>query len=518
LKEYLLGIDIGTTGSKVLIIDDRGKVAARAKEEYPVHIPHRLWAEQDPSDWWRATRAGIHNVLSRSRIKPGQISAVGLTGQMHGLVSLDRQGKVTRPCIMWNDQRTARQCQTILRRVGLKNLLKLTGNTVLPGFTLPKILWIRDQEPAGYDRIANIMLPKDYVRFMMTGAILSDVADASGTALFDVGRRRWSEEMIKIFKIPRTWLPVVTESPVVSSRVSRSGSRATGLRVGTPVIAGAGDQAAQAVGTGIVDESYASVTIGTSGVVFAACRTFRTEPAGRLHAFCHAVPGRWHLMGVMLSAGGSLRWFRDTLAMTELAEARIRNADVYDLITRQAAKARPGSDGLIFLPYLAGERTPYADPDARGVFFGLSLLHNKNHLGRAVIEGVTFGLLDSLNLLRQAGIRVRKIRISGGGSRSCFWRQLISDIFGMEAATVNITEGAAYGAALLAGVGCGVFPNVQAAAGQAVRVRFIHKPGPERRIYPDYYQRYKSLYKLLAAEFKDLTKVVDKHRVVKDNH
>lgn len=518
MRTYLLGIDIGTTGSKVLLIDEQGKVAACVNGEYPIHMPRRLWVEQNPSDWWRAARAGIRTCLDQCRIEPGQIAAVGLTGQMHGLVSLDRRGKLIRPCILWNDQRTAHQCEAILRRIGLKKILALTGNTVLPGYTLPKILWIKDNEPSAYDRIKHIMLPKDYIRFMMTGAIMSDVADASGTALFDVGQRRWSEEMIKLLKIPRTWLPAVTESPVVSSCVSRAGSRATGLLSGTPVIAGAGDQAAQAVGTGIIDEPSASVTIGTSGVVFAATRTFRTEPSGRLHAFCHAVPGQWHLMGVMLSAGGSLRWFRDTLAPKELAEARVRGVDAYELLTREAAKVRPGSDGLIFLPYLAGERTPYTDPDARGVFFGLSLRHQKEHLCRAVIEGVTFGLLDSLNLLRQTGIRIRKIRVSGGGSRSHFWRQLISDIFSLGVETVTTTEGAAYGAALLAGVGCGIFPNAQAAVERAVRIRHTHKPGPASRIYPDYYRRYKSLYTSLASEFKELSKVVDKRQSDKDNH
>ena len=422
-----------------------------------------------------------------------------------------------RPCILWNDQRTARQCRIMLRRIGLKKILEMTGNTVLPGFTAPKILWVRDEEPAAFNRIANIILPKDYIRYMMTGAISSDVADASGTALFDVRRRRWSEEMIRSLGIPRNWLPMVTESHVVSSRVSHAGSRATGLLSGTPVIAGAGDQAAQAVGTGIIDEPSASVTIGTSGVVFAASRSFRSEPSGSLHAFCHAVPERWHLMGVMLSAGGSLRWFRDTLAWKELTKSRNQRVDVYDIITREAAKARPGSEGLIFLPYLAGERTPYADPDARGVFFGLSLRHEKSHLSRAVMEGVTFGLRDSMDLLRKAGIHTRKIRVSGGGSRSHFWRQMVSDIFDLPAETVTITEGAAYGSALLAGVGCGVFPDAQAAVDRAIRVRKVHKPGPARRIYPDYYRRYRSLYATLAAEFKALTKVVDKSQADRDN-
>jgi len=517
LKEYLLGIDVGTTGAKVLLIDDRGRVADCVVGEYPVHMPRPLWTEQNPSDWWRAARWGIVGILDRSGIKPRQIAAVGLTGQMHGLVPMDRRGKVIRPCILWNDQRTIRQCQTILRRIGPKRILELTGNTVLPGFTLPKILWIRDQEPNAYERIAKIALPKDYIRLMMTGVVASDVADASGTALFDVGRRRWSDEMIRTLNIPRAWMPTVTESTVVSSRINQAGSRATGLLVGTPVIAGAGDQAAQAIGTGIIDEPSTSVTIGTSGVVFAASRTFRAEASGRLHAFCHAVPDRWHLMGVMLSAGGSLRWLRDILFPSGSPADNRRKTDIYDLMTRQASRVEPGSEGLIFLPYLAGERTPYVDPDARGVFFGLSLRHRSSHLIRSVMEGVTFGLLDSLNLLRRSGIRARRVRISGGGGRSDFWRQMISDIFGLATETVKITEGAAYGSAILAGVGCGIYPDVTAAVDRVIKVRAIHRPGIESRFYKDYYRRYRSLYSSLAAEFKELTEVVDKRGEVKDN-
>lgn len=516
MNDYLLGIDIGTTGAKVLLIDAGGRVRAVAFHEYPMFMPQPFWAEQNPADWWRAAVRGIRQVLSRGRIGPGRVAGVGLTGQMHGLVLLDRRGSVIRPCIMWNDQRTGAQCRTIIQKIGMTNLLKFTGNTVLPGFTAPKILWVRDHDSACYQRIAKFLLPKDYVRFMLTGGVLSDVADASGTGLFDVRNRRWSDEMFKALKLPQAWRPGVTESPAISGRVSRAGARATGLLAGTPVIGGAGDQAAQAIGAGVVDEPSVLVTIGTSGVVFAASRTFRSHPQGRLHAFCHAVPGVWHLMGVMLGAGGSLRWFRDSLTDPETRAARTRGRNVYDRITAAASKITPGSEGLIFLPYLTGERTPYTDPDARGVYFGLSLMHTRRHLARAVIEGVSYGLLDSFNLLRRLGVNVKKIRVSGGGARSAFWRQVIADVFNLEAVTVEVTEGAAYGAALLAGVGSGIFPDVPKAVRMTVKIRRINRPGPNRRIYPEYYRLYRSLYKALAQEFKKLARILDKPRVGMD--
>jgi xylulokinase len=509
--EYLLGIDVGTTGSKALLIDSRGEIRGSATTEYPMHTPQPLWAEQDPEDWWSATVRSIRQVLESSQVQAQQVAAVGLTGQMHGLVLLDRAGKVLRPCIMWNDQRTALQCAAITERVGLERLLEWTGNPVLPGFTAPKILWVQENEPEVYRQIAHILLPKDYVRFRLTGALASEVSDASGTSLFDVRRRAWCTEMLDALAVPREWLPEVTESPVVSAQVHAEAARATGLLEGTPVVGGAGDQAAQAVGTGVVHEGIVSVTIGTSGVVFAASEQYRVEPQGRLHAFCHAVPGKWHLMGVMLAAGGSLRWYRDALGEAEKAEAQAKGRDPYDLLLEPAARIPAGCEGLLFLPYLSGERTPYPDPHARGVFFGLMLRHTKAHLTRAVLEGVSYGLRDSLELMKALGLRVEQVRASGGGARSSLWRQILADVLGTQIATVNVTEGAAYGAALLAGVGAQLYPSVEAACQQVVRITGTTVPGPASNVYGDYYPRYRALYAALAPEFRELARVVERH-------
>lgn len=502
---FLLGIDIGTTGAKALIIDAHGKVHASVLTEYPVSTPRPLWAEQNPDDWWRATIKSTRSALRESKVAASNIAGIGLTGQMHGLVLLDADGNVLRPCIMWNDQRTASECEFITKEVGRKRLLELTGNPVLPGFTAPKILWVRKHEPSTYSRVAKILLPKDYVRYRLTHSFLSDVSDASGTSLFDVGKRCWSKEMISELKIPGTWLPDVTESFVASSSVSSAASKETGLSEGTPVVAGGGDQAAQAVGTGIIDEGAVSVTIGTSGVVFAASRHYRIEPEGRLHAFCHAVPGMWHLMGVMLSAGGSLRWYRDKLGDVERRYSKEHNRDAYDLLIDPAAKVPAGSEGLLYLPYLSGERTPYPNPNARGVFFGLSLRHTKAHLTRAVLEGVAFGLRDSLELMRSLGIIFNHVRASGGGARSTLWRQIMSDIFGTTIITTNVTEGAAFGAALLAGAGTGVYENIAAACGTVIKSTQETHSGSDQRVYEAYYPLYRSLYSSLVSQFDEIT-------------
>jgi len=356
-----------------------------------------------------------------------------------------------------------------------------------------------------------VLLPKDYVRYRLTGGFFSEVSDASGTSLFDVARRRWSAEMLEALEVPREWLPEVTESPVVSARVSAQAAGETGLLEGTPVVGGGGDQAAQAVGTGIVAEGVVSATLGTSGVVFAASDAYRVEPQGRLHAFCHAVPGTWHLMGVMLSAGGSFRWYRDALGDPERAQARQAGRDPYDLLTEAAAGVPAGSEGLLFLPYLSGERTPYPDPHARGVFFGLTLRHSKAHMTRAVLEGVSYGLRDSLELMRALGLSIEQVRASGGGARSPLWRQMLADVFGTPIVTVDVTEGAAFGAALLAGVGAGVYASVAAACDAAIRVTGRTEPGPAVPVYADYYPRYRALYPALAPEFEAIARVVSQH-------
>ena len=508
----LLGIDIGTSGSKAVLIDTAGSVLASATVEFPMFTPRPLWAEQNPADWWTATVQAVCLVLKRSAIKPEQVAGVGLTGQMHGLVLLDARGEVLRPCIMWNDQRTGPQCAAITETIGAQRLLELTGNPVLPGFTAPKIVWVREREPDVYNRAAHVLLPKDYVRYRLTGEYATEVSDASGSALLDVRHRRWSGEVLAALDIPADWLPKCNESPVVSGRISAEAAEETGLLPGTPVVGGAGDQAAQAVGSGIVRQGIVSVTLGTSGVVFVASEDFLLEPEGRLHAFCHAMPGAWHLMGVMLAAGGSLRWLRDTLGKEEVAQAAATGADIYDLLTAQAASVPAGSEGLIFLPYLSGERSPHPDPDARGVFFGLTLRHGKGHMMRAVLEGVAYGLRDSLELARGMGLRIEQVRASGGGSRSPLWKQILADVFDAEILTTNATEGAAFGAALLAGVGMGGYRDVAEAAERTVQVTGRTEPGPDSAVYADYYPRYRALYPALKEQFKMLAEVAARHQ------
>lgn len=507
---YLLGIDVSTTATKALVIDERGAVIATASDEYEFFTPRPLWAEQNPADWWRAGVNVIRRVLEK--IPARKIAGVGLTGQMHGLVLLDAQGNVLRPCIMWNDQRTGKQCDEITQCAGgTQNLLRMIGNPVLPGFTAPKILWVREHESQVYARAAHVLLPKDYLRYKLTDAYATEPSDASGMALLDVAKRNWSDELLNALDIPRAWLPDVYESPVVSAKISARAARETGLLEGTPVVGGGGDQAAQAVGTGIVQEGIVSATLGTSGVVFASSDSYRLEPHGLLHAFCHAAPNKWHLMGVMLSAAGSFRWFRDALGKSESEKAKAKNKDVYDVLTQEAALARAGCEGLIFLPYLTGERTPYPDPDARGVYFGITLRHGKPEMVRAVLEGVAYGLLDSLELIRALGLQIHQVRASGGGARSPLWRQILADVFHSEIALVNITEGAAYGGALLAGVGAGVYASVEDACAQTIRLTDSVTPDEDVQVYDDYYRVYRALYPALQAQFKQVSDVTARH-------
>ncbi len=496
---YLLGLDISTTGAKALLVDERGSVIASATSEYPLSAPKPLWSEQTPADWWNSASASIRAVLDKAGISGDAISAVGLTGQMHGLVLLDESGSVLRPAILWNDQRTGPQCAEIIDRVGgLGRLFELTGNTVLPGFTAPKLLWVRQNEPEVYERARRILLPKDYVRFRLTGEYATEVSDASGTSLFDVAHRRWSEPVLRALEVPIEWLPRCTESPEVSGRISKIAAEATGLPAGTPVVGGAGDQAAQAVGSGVTRPGIVSITSGTSGVAFAHMEEYVAQAQGHLHAFCHAVPDKWHLMGVMLAAGGSFRWFRDAFGEPERSTALLTGDDPYDLLTREAARAPAGSEGLLFMPYLTGERTPHPDPQARGAFVGLTTRHNKSHLVRAVLEGVSFGLRDSLELIRALGVPIDQVRASGGGARSPLWRQIQADVFGTELVLVNVTEGAAYGAALLAGVGNGTYQSVDDAVSNTVHITDRTKPNA------DNVQRYHALYDIYRSLYPDL--------------
>lgn len=494
----LLGVDIGTTGAKAVIIGDDGRIRGSGGAEYPFATPRPGWAEQDPEAWWQGARQSIREAVFSASAPPGEIAAVGLSGQMHSLVLLDKAGGVLRPAILWNDQRTADECAEITRRVGEARLFAITRNPALPGFTAPKILWVRTHEPDTFRRTAAVLLPKDYVRFRLTGTRATEVSDASGTALLDVPRRTWSDEILRALDIPQEWLPTCAESPVLTAAVSGSGQDATGLREDTPVAGGGGDQAAQAVGSGIVRTGLVSVTIGTSGVVFASLDDPVMDPHGRTHTFCHAVPGRWHVMGVMLSAGGALRWLRDAVAPgTE-----------YDRLAEEAGAVPPGAGHLLFLPYLSGERTPHPDPLARGAFVGLSLAHTRGHMVRAVMEGVAFGLRDSFEILCEMGLRVVQVRASGGGARSPLWRQILADILDAEVVTVNVPEGAAYGAALVAGVGAGVFPTVEAASATTLTATTRTEPvAAHTNLYASLYEEYKRLYPALRPAFEQLASV-----------
>jgi len=499
---YLIGIDIGTTGTKTLVTDEVGRILANVGVEYPMYTPHPQWAEQDPEDWWQATVKSVREAVARSGIDSAEIAGVGLTGQMHGMVMLDAQGKVLRPCIMWNDQRTAQQCQWIMNKVGRERFLELALNPALPGFTAPKIIWTRENEAEIYARAAKVLLPKDYVRYRLTGVYATEVSDASGTVLLDVRQRKWSERLLEELDIPASWMPECGESPEVSGVITPEVADLTGLPAGLPVVGGAGDQAASAVGTGIVEPGMVSVTIGTSGVVFAYTDTPTRDPQGRLHTFCHAVPGKWHVMGVTLSAGGSLRWVRDTLGVPERHIATLSGVDPYEILTAEASNAPAGCEGLIFLPYLTGERTPYPDPNARGSFFGLTLRHDKRHMVRAVMEGVAYSLRDSIDLFREIGVPIEQVRATGGGARSLVWRQIFADVFATELVTVNVTESTAYGAALLAGVGTGVYASVPEACSATVHIVDRVEPIAENRaMYDEYYLVYRSLYRALKPAF-----------------
>jgi xylulokinase len=497
MARLFLGIDVSTTGAKALLVDEKGAVVTAATTPLTLSTPKPLWSEQDPHEWWAGVTKSIQAALSQARVTGGDVEAIGLTGQMHGLVLLDAEQRVLRPAILWNDQRTGAQCDEIRTRMGGRaRLVKVTGNDALTGFTAPKILWVRANEPDVYARARLVLLPKDYVRLRLTGVAAMDKADGSGTLLFDLAARGWSDEVLRALDIPRDWLPPTHEGPEVTGAVTAEAAAATGLREGTPVMAGGGDQAAGAVGAGAITPGVVSLTLGTSGVVFATTDTPLVEPEGRLHAFCHAVPGKWHLMGVTLSAAGSLQWYRDTLAANES----------FDALVAEAASAPAGSEGLIFLPYLSGERTPYPDPLARGAFVGLTVRHRRAHLTRAVLEGVAFSMRDCLDLFAGAGLAtVRQIRVAGGGAKGPLWRKIVASALGVELVTVNSTEGAAYGAALLAGVGAGAWKDVAAACESAIAVTGRDAPDPQwQRAYEALYPRYRAMYPALKAEFAAL--------------
>jgi xylulokinase len=504
---YLLGIDISTTGAKALLVSESGSLVSSAVSEYPLLTPHPLWAEQEPESWWNACCESIQAALSRGGVVKEEISAVGLTGQMHGSVFCDSEGEVVRPAILWCDQRTAAECEEITEAAGGREaVLEETCNPVLTGFTAPKIAWLRKNEPNNYARVAKVLLPKDYVRLRMTGEYATDMADASGTSLFSVRERRWSQAMLQAAQVPKEWMPRLYEGPDVTGVVSQQGAGATGLAAGTPVVAGGGDQAAGGVGSGIVARGSVSSTIGTSGVVFAFCDEPILDPGGRVHTFCHAVPGKWHVMGVMLSAGGSLRWFRDRFCAEEVAQARSEKKDPYEVMCQEAARVSLGSDGLIFLPYLAGERTPHNDPNARGVFFGITLAHTKGHFIRAILEGVAFGMRDSFEIIKGMSLPTERVRASGGGARSRLWLKIQADVTGFAHDLLAIDEGPAFGAALLAGVGAGVWATVEEACSATVKTIDHVEPIAEGiRAYETLYPIYKDLYRDLEGRFESVS-------------
>ncbi len=492
---------------KALLVSPTGEVLKVSTPEYPFQTPKPLWAETDPNVWWEATKEAVRSLLEG--IDPSIVSAIGLAGQMHGLVLLDEWGEVLRPCIMWNDQRSHQECEEITELVGSQKVLEITGNPVLAGFTAPKIRWVQKNEPDIFNKIAKVLLPKDYIRYKLTGEFFSDVSDASGTSLLNVGERNWSDEILEALGWNKDWLPEVTESTEMSANISGVAAEATGLPLGTPVAAGGGDCAAQAVGSSIVQEGKVSVTLGTSGVVFAQSDQYRVEPEGKLHAFCHAVPGKWHLMGVMLSAAGSFQWYKNNLGDLESKLEEEGGGDAYEILTRKAATVPPGSDGLIFLPYLSGERTPYPDPYARGCFIGLSLRHKKEHLSRSVLEGVSFGLNDSLQLMKKLGIHPEEVQLSGGGTKSTLWKQMLADIFDAPCTMVNAREGAAYGAALLASVGSGQFEDVETACRTWIRKTETIEPGQNAKVYQKNYTIYQDLYPKLKETFGQIASLTD---------
>ncbi len=499
---YLLGLDVGTTGTKALLIDETGAIVASALSEYPLATPRPNWAEQDPADWWRATCETIRAVLAETNISGGEISGIGLSGQMHGSVFLDEDDEVIRPAILWCDQRTSEQCAWITEAVGEDDIIAETCNPVLTGFTAPKIIWLRQNEPENYDRLRKVLLPKDYVRFRLTGEYATEVSDASGTSLFNVPQRRWSDLILERIDLPGEVLPDVYESPEVTGQITEAAAAATGLAAGTPVVGGGGDQAAGAVGNGIVETGIISSTVGTSGVVFAYLDEPLRDEQLRTHTFCHAVPGKWHVMGVVLAAGGSFRWLRDTLCAEEIAAAESADRDPYELMTQAAASVPAGAEGLVFLPYLTGERTPHADPNARGVLFGLTIRHTRAHIIRAVMEGVAFAMRDSFEIIRTMGVEARQVRASGGGARSKLWRQIQADVTGQAHCTINVDEGPAFGVGLLAGVGTGVWSSVPEACAATIRVVDELPPLPEHcELYKPYYCLYQQLYRQLKSSF-----------------
>jgi len=500
----VLGMDVGTSGTKGVAVDETGRVLASALVEYPLLSPKLHWAEQDPAHWKEAALEVLAALAHAPAVNAADIKGLGLTGQMHGSVFLDADNAVLRNAIIWCDQRTAQQCEDITAKVGAERLIEMVCNPALSSFTATKILWLRDNEPELYEKVAKVLLPKDYVRFVLTGEFATDVADASGTLLFDVKKREWHTELMGILDVPADFMPRAYEGPEITGRITKEVAERTGLPVGLPVSAGGGDQAAGGVGCGVVEPGIISSTVGTSGVVFAFSDTVALDaPKGRVHTFCHAVPGKWHVMGVVMSAGGSLRWWRDAVCQAGQSVARETGRDPYEYITESAATIPIGSEGLQFLPYLTGERTPHQDPYAKGAFVGLSLRHGRAHMSRAVLEGVAFAMRDSLEIMREMGVPIEQVRASGGGARSPLWRQIQADVNKAPLALINVDEGPAFGAALLAAVGNGLYHSVEEACSATIRVVDECRPDREAsRQYDDWFALFQDTYRALAPGFR----------------
>jgi xylulokinase len=506
-RGLLLGIDLGTSGVKALLLSADGGITGSlvgdATAGYPLATPRPGWSEQDPAAWWDGVCRAVRLVLEKTGAEAGDVEGVALSGQMHGATLLDGQGEVLRPCILWNDQRSGAECELITTQLGLPSLLEWVGNPALAGFTAPKIVWVRTHEPDVYRRIATILLPKDYVNLRLTGSAATEVSDASGTLLFDVARRQWSKDMLNALEIPRTFLPEVHESNDIVGRVTPAAARATGLRPGTPVVAGGADNACAAVGLGVVGPGQVLTSIGTSGTIVAPTARAERDPEARLHTFCHAVPDTWYLMGVVLSAGGSLRWFRDVLGTEEQRQAEAESRDAYEILMEAAATAPPGSEGLMFLPYLTGERSPHGDPDARGAFVGLSLRHGRGHMVRSVLEGVTFALRDSADIMRMLGVDLMTVRATGGGARSALWRRIQANVLDTRVVTVSPDAGPALGAAVLAGVGVGMWSSIPEAIDLLIEPAEVIDPDAQTvPLYERYHSLYDQLYPALAGHFR----------------
>ncbi|MEG1775393.1 MAG: xylulokinase [Clostridia bacterium] len=504
---YLLGVDLGTSGTKTVLFRQDGSAVCSASAEYPMAQPQNGWAEQNPLDWWHAAVDTLSRVIKQSGVKPEDIAGLGISGQMHGLVMLDENGELLRSSIIWCDQRTGAECEQITRLVGAERLIEITANPALTGFTASKILWVRNHQPEIYAKCKHILLPKDYLRYKLTGVFATEVSDASGMQLLDVPKRCWSAEVLEKLQIDPALLAKVYESVEVTGGITAEAAALTGLAVGMPVVGGAGDNAAAAVGTGVVADGRAFTTIGTSGVVFAHTDQLSIDPKGRVHTFCCAVPGAWHVMGVTQAAGLSLKWFRDTFCQAEAEAARGMAVDTYDLLNAEVEQSPIGANRLFYLPYLMGERTPHLDPDCRGVFFGLSAMHHKRDLLRAVMEGVSYSLNDCLNVLGEMGVKPARMLACGGGGRSAVWRQMLADIFACPVCIAQNSEGPALGVAILAGVGVGLYPSVREACDQMIRVSSQQEPNPEHAAqYQKNYEFYHSLYPCMQDAFKRLAK------------